>query len=147
MNHQALVEHKEGLIFTSTCANSEIANAFFEGGDDAGFAMVEKYMAMFGEHFYLELMMLDFKLQKPYDVFLLKAHDRYGIPLILTQDCHYCKKEHSHYQRLMLMQQTNRTLQEIEELKASGEGEDLFELQDENLWMKSEEELDAKHRS
>lgn len=146
VNHEALMQHKEGLIFTSTCANSEIANAFFdaggpEGGDDAGFEMIEKYMAMFGDKFYLELMMLDFKLQKPYDAFLIRAHNKYGIPLIMSQDCHYCKKEHSRYQRLMLMQQNNRTLQQIEELIASGEGEDLFELQDENLWMKSEQEL------
>jgi DNA polymerase-3 subunit alpha len=91
--------------------------------------------------------MLDFKLQKPYDSFLLRAHDKYGLPLILSQDCHYCKKEHSHNQRLMLMMQTNRTIKEIEELKASGEGEDLFELQDENLWMKSEDELNEKWES
>ena len=147
LNHEILQQHKEGIIFTTTCANSEIANAFFSGGDESGFEMLEKYMAMFGENFYLELMMLDFKLQKPYDSFLLRAHDKYGLPLILSQDCHYCKKEHSHNQRLMLMMQTNRTIKEIEELKASGEGEDLFELQDENLWMKSEDELNEKWES
>ena len=147
LNHEIIQQHKEGIIFTTTCANSEIANAFFSGGDESGFEMIEKYMAMFGENFYLELMMLDFKLQKPYDSFLLRVHDKYGLPLILSQDCHYCKKEHSHNQRLMLMMQTNRTIQEIEELKASGEGEDLFELQDENLWMKSEDELNEKWES
>jgi hypothetical protein len=146
VNHKVLYERREGIIFTSTCANSEIANAFFAGGDEAGFAMLEKYLAMFGENFYLELMMLDFKLQKPYDAFLLKAHAKYNTPLILTQDCHYCKKEHSRYQRLMLMQQTKRTIKELEALAASGES-DLFELQDQNLWMKSEEELNLKWES
>lgn len=147
VNHEVLMEHKEGIIFTSTCANSEIANAFFDGGDDAGFAMLEKYMAMFGKYFYLELMMLDFKLQKPYDAFLLRAHDRYGIPLIMSQDCHYCRRNHSHYQRLMLMQQTDRTIQQVEELVASGAADDLFELQDQNLWMKTEAELNEKWES
>lgn len=147
INHEILMELKEGIIFTSTCGNSEIARAFFDDGEDAGFAMVEKYMAMFGEHFYLELMMLDWKMQKPYDAFLIKAHDKYHIPLILTQDCHYCKKEHSHNQRLMLMQQNKRTLAEVEALVESGEGEDLFELQDTNLWLKSEDELNDKWES
>ncbi len=144
INHEVLMEHKEGIIFTSGCGNSEPARAFFEGGDEAGFAAIEKYMAMFGEHFRLELMMLDWKDQKPYDSFLLRAHDKYHIPLILTQDCHYCKKEHSHNQRLMLMQQNGKTLAEIQSLIDSGEGADLFELQDSNLWLKSEDELDVK---
>lgn len=144
INHEILEQHKEGLIFTSTCANSEIANAFFANGDDAGFDMVRKYKEMFGEHFYLELMMLDFKLQKPYDEFLIRAHDKFNIPMILTQDCHYCKKENSHHQRLMLMINTHRTIQEVQALVDSGQADDLFELQDSNLWMKSEEELNEK---
>lgn len=149
INHEILMQYKEGIIFTSTCANSEIARAFFDGGEEAGYNMLEKYMAMFGDKFYLELMMLDFKDQKPYDAFLIKAHDKYHIPLILTNDCHYCRKEHSHNQRLMLMQQNKKTLSGIQSLIESGK-EDLFELQDSNLWLKSEDELnemwDLKYR-
>lgn len=152
INHEVLMQYKEGIIFTSTCGNSEIANAFMgkdNGGENgfneaAGFEMIEKYMAMFGEHFYLELMMLDWKMQKPYDAFLIRAHEKYHIPLILSQDCHYCLKEHSHNQRLMLLRQNKLTLADIERLVESGEADDLFELQDTNLWMKSEEELDFK---
>jgi DNA polymerase-3 subunit alpha len=150
VNHEVLNQYKEGIIFTSTCGNSEIANAYMGNGsfnEDAGFAMIEKYMAMFGDKFYLELMMLDWKMQKPYDAFLLKAHAKYHIPLILTQDCHYCKKEHSHNQRLMLMQKNKRTLADIQALIESGDAEDLFELQDTNLWLKSEEEFNEKWES
>lgn len=143
INHEILQQHKEGIVFTSTCANSEIATAFFEGGDDQGFDMVERYMAMFGDKFYLELMMLDFKLQKPYNAFLIKCHNKYNIPVIMTTDCHYCRKENSQHQRLMLIQKNKRTIQEIQQLIAAGE-EDVFELQDSNLWMKSEEELNEK---
>jgi PHP domain/Bacterial DNA polymerase III alpha NTPase domain/LAGLIDADG-like domain len=89
VNHEILQQHKNGIIFTSTCAASEIATAFLANQDDQeGFDMIEKYISMFGkEHFRLELMMLDYKPQKPYDAFLLRAHDKYHIPLIVTQDC------------------------------------------------------------
>jgi len=142
INHEILQQHKEGIIFTSTCANSEIAQAFLRNRDDQeGFDMIEKYLAMLGrDHFYLELMMLDFKLQKPYDEFLIRAHNRFGLPLILTQDCHYCRKEHSKFQQLTLIQKNKTTLAEIQALILAGE-EDIFELQDTNLWMKSEPEL------
>jgi len=143
VNHAVLEKYKEGIVFSSCCAISETAAAFFEGGDEAGFAVIEKYMAMFGENFFLELMMLDFKLQKPYDAFILRAHEKYGIRLLLSTDCHYCNKEHSHNQRLMLMNGNGRTIQEIQMLIDSGTT-DLFELQDSNLWMKSEDELNEK---
>lgn len=91
VNHEVLERYKEGIIFTSTCGNSEIANAYMGGeglDEEAGFAMIEKYIHMFGrENFYLELMMLDWIKQKPYDAFLLKAQQRYNLKFIISQDC------------------------------------------------------------
>lgn len=148
VNHEMLLKHKEGIIFTSCCYNSEIGQAFDRGGDDAGFDMVEKYIGMFGkDNFFLEIMLLDFSKQKPYNQFIMRAHDKYGLPVILTQDCHYSQREDSKMQRLMLMVQTRKTLQEIQEKMDREETADLFELQDTNLWMKSEEELNEKWES
>lgn len=145
VNHELLLKHKEGLIFTSCCYNSEIGQAFDRGGDDAGFAAIEKYIELFGkDNFYLEMMLLDFNKQKPYNKFIIKAHEKYGLPLTLANDCHYCLQEDSKMQRLMLMVQTKKTIQEIEQKKAENETADLFELQDQNLWMKSEDELNSK---
>ncbi len=143
VNHEVLQQYKEGIVFLSGCANSEIANAIAWGGEEAGWAMLEKYMAMFSPHFYLEIMMIDYPGQKAYNDFLLRAHLKYGVPLVLTQDCHYCAKEHSYNQRLTLMQQTKRTIQEIDAMIQSGV-EDLFELQDDELWCKSEAEINEK---
>jgi DNA polymerase-3 subunit alpha len=148
VNHEMLLKHKEGIIFTSCCYNSEIGQAFEHGGDDAGFAMVEKYIGMFGkDNFFLEIMLLDFSKQKPYNKFIMRAHDKYGLPVILSQDCHYSQRDDSKMQRLMLMVQTRKTLQEIQEKMDREETADLFELQDTNLWRKSEEELNEKWAS
>jgi DNA polymerase-3 subunit alpha len=144
INHDVLLAHREGIIFTSCCYNGEIGQAFDKGGEEPAMAMVEKYIAMFGTNFRLELMLLDFIKQKPFDAFIIKAHNKYGIPLIVTNDCHYCKKEDSRMQRLMLMVQTNRTIQDIQDKLAEDETADMFELQDQNLWMKSEEEINEK---
>ena len=145
VNYELLQKHKEGLIFTSCCYNSEIGQAFDRGGDEEGFRMIEKYLEFFGkDNFYLEFMLLDFNKQKPYNEFIVRAHEKYGLPVILTNDCHYCLQEDSKMQRLMLMVQTKKTLAEIEQKKAENETADLLELQDTNLWMKSEEELNAK---
>jgi DNA polymerase III subunit alpha len=149
VNYEQLLKHKEGLIFTSCCYNSEIGKAFEYGGEsweekrDAAAEVVERYMAMFGDKFYLEIMMLDFKKQKPYDRFILWAADKYGLPIILSQDTHYCLPEDSKFQQLMLMQQTGRTVLDIQKAMDEEGIKDLFELQDKQLWQKSEEELNT----
>lgn len=144
VNHEQLLKHKEGIIFTSCCYNSEIAQAFDKGGEEFGFKMLEKYMAMFGENFFLEIMLLDFKKQKPYDAFIIKCHDKYHLPLLMSNDVHYVYKEDSKYQQYMLMLQKDVTIKDMEKKLSKEDKEDIFELQDTNLWMKSEEELNAK---
>lgn len=144
INHELLMQYKEGITFTSCCYAGEIGQAFNKGGEDAGFVMIEKYMAMFGEHFYLEFMLLDFAKQRPYNQFVLKAKNKYGLPIIVTTDTHYCNKEDSHNQRLMLMVQTKNTIQDIQKKIEDAGAQDLFELQDTNLWQKTEDELNEK---
>lgn len=145
INHNILQQHREGIIFTSCCYNSEIGQAFDTGGDDAGYDMIQKYIDMVGrENYYLEIMLLDFSKQRPYNQFIIRASERFGLPIMLSQDCHYCKKEDSRMQQLMLMIQTGRTIQQIKDAQANDEMADMFEMQDTNLWMKSEEELNEK---
>jgi len=88
VNYEQLQKYKEGLFFTSCCYNSEVGRAFDQHGEDAAFAMIERYIEMFGkEHYLLEIMLLDFEKQKPYDAFIIKAKEKYGLKLILTNDC------------------------------------------------------------
>lgn len=142
VNHEQLMLHREGIIFTSCCYNSEVGKAFDRGGEEAGFAMIEKYMAMFPGNYYLELMLLDFHKQKPYDAFIVKAAEKYHLPLIVTNDCHYCNKNDSRQQRYMLMIRGNTTIRDVQ-MKVDT-GEDVFEMQDKNLYFKSEEEMNEK---
>ena len=145
VNYEQLLKHKEGIFFTSCCYNSEVGRAFDAYGEDAAMEAIDRYVGMFGrENYFLEVMLLDFDKQKPYNKFIVKAHQEKGLKIILTNDCHYCKQEDSRLQRLTLMVQTNRTVQEIERAIQEDGMRDFFELQDENLWMKSEEELNAK---
>lgn len=145
VTHEQLMKHKEGILFTSCCYLSEIGYAFDRGGAELAEEMLCKYMAMFGSNYYLEIMLLDFKKQKPYDKFIVDMHAKYHVPLILTNDAHYTRKEDSKNQQYMLMTRNKNTLADIEKAMAQGDAEDkFFELQDKNLWMKSEDELNEK---
>jgi DNA polymerase-3 subunit alpha len=146
VTHEQIEKYKEGIIFTSCCYNGEIGQAFDRGGAEAAEAMLVKYKEKFGKNFYLEIMLLDFSKQKPYNAWLIEMSIKYNLPLMISCDTHFCNEEDSKYQRYMLMIQTGRTEKEITEAQAAlkdTEG-DFFELQDKNLWMKSEEELNKK---
>lgn len=143
VNHEQLNRYKEGIIFTSCCYLGEIGQAFDRGGEEAACEMIEKYMAMFGSNFYLEMMLLDFPKQKPFNQFLIKAHEKYKIPLEVACDCHFCNPGDSKYQQRMLMIRGKKTIADIQRLIDQGEQE-FFELQDTNLWLKTEEELNEK---
>lgn len=152
VNHEQLKKYKEGIIFTSCCYASEVGKAFDNGlkispeqAEQDGFAVIEKYIEMFGkENYLLEIMLLDFVKQKPYNQFIIKAKEKYGLKLIVSTDCHYVNKGDSKFQRLMLMVQTQRTIQDIQRALKENDMQDFFELQDTNLWMKSEEEINEK---
>lgn len=145
INYDVLNRYKEGIYFTSCCYNSEIGQAFERGGADEADAMIERYMAMFPGRFWLEIMLLDFKKQKPYDLYIIKASEKYGLPLIITNDVHYANSEDSRIQQYMLMIQRKSTIADIE--KKQGDGEEAFELQDTNLSYKSEKAINDKWKS
>lgn len=56
VNYELLLKHKEGLIFTSCCYASEIGRAFDTKGEEAAEEIVVRYMNMFKNQFYLEIM-------------------------------------------------------------------------------------------
>jgi DNA polymerase-3 subunit alpha len=135
-------KHKKGIIFTSSCYIGEIGQAFDRYGVDAAEEKLKSYIARFSPDFYLEIMLLDFKKQRAYNEWLVKMHLKYGVPMVVTQDCHYCRKEDSQQQRYMLMIRGKKTIKDFENLE---DGADYFELQDTNLYLKSEAELDEKY--
>lgn len=142
VTYEQLLKHRDGIFFTSCCYNSEVGRAFDSGGAEAADQMIERYIGMFGDNYFLELMLLDFAPQKAYDAYLVGAAERFKRHLIVTQDCHYCNKSDSRLQQYMLMIRTKRTIKEA--LLKQEAGEDVFELQDTNLWLKSEAELNEK---
>lgn len=139
VKYHQIDEHKEGVIFTSSCYIGEIGQTFDKYGPDAAEDVLKRYINWFSPNFYLEMMLLDFKKQKPYDAWLVKMHDKYHVPMVVTGDCHYCRKQDSQQQRRMLMIRGKKTEKDFENIE---DGQDYFELQDSNLWMKSEDELD-----
>lgn len=84
-----LVEHKNGLFLTTSCAISHMSKLVQEGKE----SQAEEYLLMlkreFGDNLVAELQLNEFEGQKVYNSWLLKMCKKYSLMPILTNDVHY----------------------------------------------------------
>ncbi len=108
------------VVASSACLASEISRALLYSPEEGTFVdpenVAEKtirfYREIFHDDFYLELQDWPDSQQQLYNRFLMDAARRLGIPLILTADCHYLKKEDHQIHELMIAIQLKQTLEE-----------------------------------
>ena len=131
---ELLSRHHEGLIALSAC----LAGAIPQYLMDEDYAGAKKYALrladIFGEdHFYLELQDHGIEEQTPVNQGVLRLARETGLPLVVTNDAHYLRKEDAAMQDVLLCIQTGKTVDD----------ENRMKFQTEEFYLKSEEELRA----
>ena len=126
--------HSEGLIALSACLAGEIPRALAVGAYNAAKEAAERYLDIFGPgNFYLELQDHGLQDQAYVNPQLIRLSRETGIPLVVTNDCHYIEKEDTKMHHILICIQTNRTI----------EDEDVLEFGSDEFYFKSEEEMRA----
>ena len=134
VDFQLLEEHHQGLIALSACVSGEVPRALLRGDYEGAKAAALNYQRIFGEgNFYLELQDHGLDNEHYVNPNLIRMSRETGIPLVLTNDCHYLSREDQEMHRVLLCIQTGKTLEEEGGLDF-GSGE---------LYVKSEEEMRA----
>ncbi|MDF1495715.1 DNA polymerase III subunit alpha [Caproiciproducens sp. CPB-2] len=129
-----LREHHEGLIALSACLAGEIPRALTAGDYNGAKEAALRYRDIFGEdNFYLELQDHGLREQKRINPSIIKLSEETGIPLIVTNDCHYISQEDNKMHHILLCIQTNHTI----------EDKDGMEFGSDQFYYKSEEEMRA----
>jgi len=129
-----LREHHEGLIALSACLAGEIPRALTAGDYAGAKEAALRYRSIFGEdNFYLELQDHGLREQKRINPSIIKLSEETGIPLIVTNDCHYISQEDNKMHHILLCIQTNHTV----------EDKDGMEFGSDQFYYKSEEEMRA----
>ena len=127
-----LREHHEGLIATSACLAGGVAQYLMEEAYDSAKEYALKLADIFGEdNFYLELQDHGMEEQRPVNQGLLRMARETGLPLVVTNDAHYLRKEDAKMQDVLLCIQTGKTVDEPNRMKFATE----------EFYLKSEEEL------
>lgn len=124
VDHELLREYSEGVIAMSGCLGAQIPRSLLDIGEDAGHEMLNKYLDIYGDNFFIELQnhipadttQMDDKLrdlveqQTRLNPMLKSLANKYGLGMVATNDGHYVKKEDAKAHEALLAIQTKTTL-------------------------------------
>ena len=129
---ELLEKHHEGLIALSACLAGAIPQRLLAEDYDAALAYAQKLSAIFGDgNFFLELQDHGIAEQRPVNQGVMRLARETGLPLVVTNDAHYLRREDAQMQDVLLCVQTGKTVDDPDRMK--------FET--EEFYLKSEEEL------
>lgn len=128
---EILSKYSNGLIALSGCIKGEIPyNIVYENFERA-VETAKKLKEIFGSNFYLELQANDLPEQKIANKGLIEISNKYQIPVVATNDCHYLYKSDAKAHEILLCIQTGKTIQDEKRLK----------FQTDDFYFKSPEEM------
>ena len=129
---ELLEKHHEGLIALSACLAGSIPQYLMDEDYASAKEYALKLSNIFGEgNFYLELQDHGIEEQRPVNQGVMRLARETGLPLVVTNDAHYLRKEDARMQDVLLCIQTGKTVDD----------ENRMKFQTEEFYLKSEEEL------
>ncbi|MEG1427754.1 MAG: DNA polymerase III subunit alpha, partial [Oscillospiraceae bacterium] len=134
VDFELLEKHHQGLIALSACLAGEIPRALEVNDYEAAKTAALRYQNIFGEkNFYLELQDHGLREQKHVNPQIVRLSRETGIPLVVTNDCHYILPEDSKMHHILICIQTNRTITD----------QNVLEFGSDQFYVKSETEMRA----
>jgi len=89
IDKEILEQHNEGIICLSGCASSELSRALLADENDKARQLIDWYMKVFGDRFYLEIQDGGVEIQQSCAEATIDVANRMGLPLVATNDAHY----------------------------------------------------------
>ncbi|HPA61129.1 MAG TPA: PHP domain-containing protein, partial [Clostridia bacterium] len=129
-----LETHANGLIAASACLSGELPKLLLEGRyEDAKAHALLMQRIMGRNNYFIELMDHAILEQKQVMPKLIALSEDTGIPLIVTNDCHYLRREDARAQEVLMCIQTGKTLEDSQRMR----------METEEMYLKSEQEMRA----
>jgi len=103
-----VAENHHGIIAMSACLGGIINNVMLQYDNEAeaeaaGLEVAKQYKDVFGDDFFIEIMIIDIDRQRQANTLLVKIAKKLGIKLVITNDVHYLDKDGARAQEISLM--------------------------------------------
>ena len=134
IDKELLRQHAGGLIALSACQSGEVPRRILAGDYQGAKAIALEMRALFGEDgYYLELQDHNLPNDPAINQGLIRIHQETGIPLVVTNDAHYLRREDARTQDILMCIQMGKTVDDPNRLK----------METSELYIKSTEEMAA----
>ncbi len=118
IDHDLLAKHSRGLIALSACLSGEVNEALVERGYDKAQEAAYRLRDIFGKrNFFLEMQDQGLDIEKKINPELVRLSKESGIPLVVTNDCHYLTQADARAQEVLLCIQTGKTMSDPHHMK------------------------------
>ncbi len=131
INKEILEQHCEGLICLSACIQGELSKEILNGNKTGAKKIAEYFKSLFRDDYYIELQDHNLDEEKRVNPELIKIAKELEIPLVITNDSHYLRKEDASWHDTLLCIQTN----------AFKDEENRFRFQNNEFYVKTIDEL------
>ncbi|MSQ42064.1 MAG: DNA polymerase III subunit alpha [Dehalococcoidia bacterium] len=133
VDRELLEQHSEGLFALSGCPSGELMTALADGREQDALDAAGWYRDVFRGRYYVELQEHEQDQFSRLTPSLVQLARRLELPLVLTNDSHYTRREQQHAHDVLLCIGTNATMLE----------ESRFRLEGDSFYLKSEQEMRA----
>ncbi|HEY0514033.1 MAG TPA: DNA polymerase III subunit alpha, partial [Thermoanaerobaculia bacterium] len=132
VDKELLRRHSEGLICLSACLKGEINEHIVATREREAEAAAREYLEIFGDgNFYLEMQDHGIPEQRIANEAVRRIGQRNGIPLVVSNDCHYLRQDDAFAHDVLLCIGTQKTFSDPDRLKYASD----------NFYMKTAEEM------
>ncbi|HVL26006.1 MAG TPA: DNA polymerase III subunit alpha [Thermomicrobiales bacterium] len=119
---ELLQQHHEGIIATSACLGGPVANNFLNHEPEKALHYAGTLAEIFGpERFFIELQDHGLKEQLDVNRELIPLARKLNLPLVATNDVHYCDEADAPAQDILVCVQTNTTVHDTKRMKQESE--------------------------
>ncbi len=110
IDKELLSEHSEGLIALSGCLAGEIPRLIIAGSMQEAEKCALEMRAIFGDDFYLEIQNHGIEEENRVTFGIKLISEKYGIPMVATNDVHYIDRNDADTQATLICIQTNNVI-------------------------------------
>ncbi|REJ87008.1 MAG: DNA polymerase III subunit alpha [Planctomycetota bacterium] len=145
IDKELLEAHHEGIICLSGCASSELSRHLLADESDSARKLVEWYVDLFGDRFYMEIQDGGVEIQQSCAEATVDLANRMGLPLVATNDAHYLCQTDAGMHDVLLCVNTKATRSETNRMKI--DTDQLFIRSPEQMYEAFPNAADAVARS
>lgn len=121
IDKELLRQHHEGIIASSACLGGEIPSTILLHGEERAARVLQEYLDIFGEDFYLEVQNHGLQEQEQVNRVLFRLASQFNVKVIATNDVHFINREDHQAHQILICLNTGKEMEAEEGLHYTGE--------------------------